>query len=70
MSMETRRQAWIDQHRAKGHHPYPAPDNENPERWECKCDPDAKSTAVWRILTLKQITQKYAHLANQKRRTE
>ena len=61
------RQGWIEQHRAMGHHPYPAPTIENPERWECKCDPDKPWTAVWRILTVDQIRQKFAHLKHQKR---
>jgi hypothetical protein len=61
-------EAWADRHRRDGHHPHPAPTTENPERWECKCDPDAKWTAVWRILTIDQIRQKFAHLKNQKRR--
>jgi hypothetical protein len=53
---------WAERHRLVGHHPHPAPTNENPERWECKCDPDAPWTAVWRILTLEQTRQKFAHL--------
>ena len=64
MRIETARQVWIDEHRELGHSPYPAPDSENPERWECKCDPDAIWTAVWRILTTKQVAQKFAHLKN------
>jgi hypothetical protein len=28
-----------------------------------QCDPDAVWTAVWRILTLEQIRQKFAHLS-------
>ena len=47
----------------QGHEPYAAPTRENPERWECKCDPDVVWTAVWRILTLEQISQKFAHLS-------
>jgi len=66
MSIETARQGWIEQHREMGHHPYPAPTTANPERWECKCDPDAKWTAVWRILTGEQIRQKFSHLKYQK----
>lgn len=50
----------MERHRRKGHHPYPAPTKENPERWECKCDPDAKWTAVWRILTAEQIGQRFS----------
>ena len=61
-------EAWADRHRRDGHHPHPAPTTENPEQWECKCDPDATWTAVWRILTIDQIRQKFAHLKNQKRR--
>jgi hypothetical protein len=53
---------WIAAHRALGHHPHPAPTKENPEQWECKCDPDAVWTAVWRILTPRQVRQKFAHL--------
>jgi hypothetical protein len=57
------RQEWIDRHRDLGHDPYAAPTGENPERWECKCDPDAVWTAVWRILTPDQVRQKFAHLS-------
>ena len=64
MRIETARQVWIDEHRELGHSPYPAPDSENARRWECKCDPDAIWTAVWRILTTKQVAQKFAHLKN------
>jgi len=39
-----------------GHHPYPAPDSENPERWDCECG------YIWRILTVEQIERKFAHL--------
>lgn len=56
------RQQWIDHHRSLGHDPYPDPTNENPERWECKCDADATWTAVWRILTPEQVRKKFAHL--------
>jgi hypothetical protein len=56
------REAWIAAHRGKGHNPYPAPTRENPERWECRCDPDAVWTAVWRVLTREQIRQEFAHL--------
>jgi hypothetical protein len=52
--------AWAQRHRDEGHRPYPAPTPENPEKWECKCDPDAPGTAVWRILTAEQIRQKWA----------
>jgi len=47
---------WIAQHRDQGHHPRHNPDSENPERWDCDCG------GVWRILTPRQITQKFAHL--------
>ena len=60
-------EAWADRHRRDGHHPHPAPTTENPEQWECKCDPDANWTAVWRILTSDQIRQKFAHLKNQQK---
>jgi hypothetical protein len=53
---------WAAHHRGQGHNPHPAPTRENPERWECKCDPDAVWTAVWRILTPAQVRQKFAHL--------
>lgn len=56
---------WITDHRSQGHEPYPAATPENPERWECKCDPDAVWTAVWRILTPDQIQAKFAHLHNE-----
>jgi len=49
---------WIAQHRDLGHHPYPNPTSENPERWDCECH------ALWRILTPEQIRQKFAHLRN------
>lgn len=52
-------QRWIERHRALGHYPYPAPNTANPEKWECKCDPDSNWTAVWRILTLEQIKHKF-----------
>lgn len=55
-------QRWAESHRGEGHHPYPAPTPENPERWECKCDADAVWTAVYRILTREQTRQKFAHL--------
>jgi hypothetical protein len=55
--------AWAERHRRDGHHPHPAPTAENPEQWQCKCDPDALWTAVWRILTPEQIRQKFAHLS-------
>ena len=49
--MPKQRERWIAAHQALGHDPHPAPTQENPERWECKCDPDAVPTAIWRILT-------------------
>lgn len=61
-TMEQMRERWIASHRQQGHEPYAAPIPENPERWECKCDPDAVWTAVWRILTPGQVRQKFAHL--------
>jgi len=63
-------EAWAERHRRDGHHPHPAPTAENPERGECKCDPDAAWTAVWRILTVEQIGRKFAHLKSAKKRTE
>ncbi|MCW2729195.1 MAG: hypothetical protein JWR13_11 [Mycobacterium sp.] len=54
---------WVAQHRCQGHNPHPAPTNENLERWECKCDPEAVWTAVWRILTPDQVRQKFTHLS-------
>jgi hypothetical protein len=62
MTMSDAAAGWVAQHRDQGHHPYPNPTPENPERWECKCDPDAAWIAVWRILTKEQIQQKFAHL--------
>ena len=53
---------WVERHRLEGHHPYPAPTLENPERWECKCDPNAVWIAVCRTLTVEQTRQKFAHL--------
>ena len=56
-------QAWVQRHRDEGHEPYPAPTDANPEKWECRCDPDRPNVvAVWRILTPDQIRQKFAHL--------
>ena len=48
--------AWAERHRMMGHHPYPARTKENPERWNCYCG------YIWRILTIEQIRQKFAHL--------
>jgi len=47
---------WAERHRSEGHHPHHAPTLENPERWDCDCG------GVNRILTLRQIRQKFAHL--------
>ena len=47
---------WVAQHRDQGHHPHPAPTKENPEMWVCDCG------YIWRILTLRQISAKFAHL--------
>jgi hypothetical protein len=49
-------EGWIAQHRDQGHHPRFNPTSENPERWDCDCG------YLWRILTLRQIQQKFAHL--------
>jgi hypothetical protein len=43
---------WAAHHRGQGHHPHPAPTQENPERWDCECG------YIWRILTIEQIRQK------------
>ncbi len=55
---------WAQFHRDAGHHPYAVPTKENPERWDCECG------YIWRILTLEQITRKFAHLKTAKKRTE
>lgn len=55
-------EVWAERHRCEGLHPHPAPTLENPEQWECKCDPDAVWTAIWRILTVEQIRMKFRHL--------
>ena len=47
---------WAQRHRRAGHRPQPTPTTENPERWDCDCG------GLWRILTLEQIRQKFAHL--------
>jgi hypothetical protein len=47
---------WVERHRLEGHHPHPAPTQENPERWDCECG------YIWRILTVEQMRQKFAHL--------
>lgn len=59
---------WVKKHRQQGHSPYPSPTDKNPERWLCQCEPGAPWRAVWRILTLEQIEQKYAHLGAAARR--
>jgi len=61
---------WIEEHRARGHHPYPAPTKANPEQWECKCDPDANWRAVWRILTLEQTQYKFSAMFGRQKRRE
>ena len=55
---------WAERHRRVGHHPHPTPTNENPERWDCECG------GLWRILTLEQIRQKFAHLKRELRAGE
>ena len=55
---------WAKHHRDAGHHPYAAPTKENPERWDCECG------GLWRILTLEQIRQKFAHLKHAVREAE
>jgi hypothetical protein len=54
-------EGWVERHRLEGHYPHPAPTHDNPEKWECDCG------TVWRILTIEQTRQKFAHLS--KRRT-
>ena len=46
---------WAERHRRAGHHPQFAPTSENPDRWDCNCG------GLWRILTLEQVRQKFAH---------
>jgi hypothetical protein len=48
-------QEWIERHVAIGHHPYPNPTGENPERGDCEC-------ALSRILTIEQTRRKFAQL--------
>ena len=55
---------WAQRHRDAGHHPYAAPTKENPGRWDCECG------HIWRILTLEQITRKFAHLKHAAREAE
>ena len=50
-------EVWAERHRLEGHHPHPAPTDENPERWDCDCG------GVNRILTGEQIRVKFAHLS-------
>jgi hypothetical protein len=52
---------WVEHHRLDGHDPQLVPTHDNPEKWECDCG------TVWRILTIEQTRQKFAHL--RKRRT-
>ncbi|MFA1706038.1 hypothetical protein ACDT10_24415 [Mycobacterium intracellulare] len=47
---------WVERHRLDGHYPHPTPTRDNPERWKCDCG------AIWRILTIEQVQQKFAHL--------
>jgi hypothetical protein len=47
---------WVERHRIEGHYPHAAPTKENPERWDCECG------YIWRILTVEQLRQKFAHL--------
>ena len=51
-------EAWAERHRMIGHHPQPAPTPANPGRWDC----DGCNT-IWRILTVEQVRQKFAHLS-------
>ncbi|WP_148305414.1 hypothetical protein [Mycobacterium asiaticum] len=50
MKREQWREHWVADHHQRGHEPYAAPTKENPEQWECTCDPDAVWVAVWRVL--------------------
>jgi hypothetical protein len=52
---------WVERHRHEGHHPHAAPTKENPERWDCECG------YIWRIVTLEQLRQKFAHLRHSAR---
>ena len=54
-------QEWVERHRHDGHHPHAAPTKENPERWDCDCG------TIWRILTMEQLRQKFAHLKHNRR---
>jgi hypothetical protein len=47
---------WVERHQLAGHHPHPAPTQDNSEKWECGCG------TIWRILTIEQTRQKFAHL--------
>ena len=49
-------EGWVERHRLEGHNPRPAPTPDNPEKWACDCG------TVWRILTMEQTRQKFAHL--------
>ena len=53
---------WVAKH--QGHHPNPAPTPENPEWWDYDCG------YLWRILTVAQIRQKFAHLKHAVREPE
>lgn len=57
---DERRGKVAERHRLGGHHPHPAPTDENPERSDCDCG------VVNRILTPEQIRQKFAHLGASK----
>jgi hypothetical protein len=52
---------WVERHRLAGHYPHSAPTKENPERWDCECG------YIWRILTVEQLRQKFAHLKHRPR---
>jgi hypothetical protein len=52
---------WVENHLLEGHHPRPAPTVANPERWDCECG------YIWRILTIEQLRQKFAHLKHRPR---
>ena len=54
--MQMNQAEWIAHHRDLGHHPEHAPTVENPDLARCDCG------GIWRILTLKQTRQKFAHL--------
>ena len=62
MSYRNGPEVWIQHHRDQGHEPYAAPTDENPEKWECKCDPDAPGVSVWRTLTVEQTRIKHERM--------